>query len=73
MLIELRQSNTDRFWRVQSVHTFPTISSTYKVGTLKLFANLIGTQQFHLLVFAAEAFSPLTYSKPTETICCLLL
>ena len=72
VLVELRQSKTDPFRRGQSVHIFSTNSSTCPVRAFKLFAGLVGTRPSHSLVFSMGTFSPLTRSKLTATIRCLL-
>ena len=72
MLVELCQSKTDPFRRGQSVHIFSTNSSTCPVRAFKLFAGLVGTRPSHSLVFSMGTFSPLTRSKLTATIHCLL-
>lgn len=73
LVIELRQSKTDPFRRGQSIHIYPTNSSTCPVRALKLFADKIRDTSPHKLVFSAGTFLPLTRPKLTEIIRYLLI
>ena len=71
--IKLHQSKTDIFRRGQSIHIYSTDSSTCPVRALKLFATTTDTKASDSHVFSAGTFSPLTRSKLTEIIRCLLV
>ena len=73
LVIELRQSKTDPFRRGQSIHIYPTNSSTCPVRALTLFADKIGPTPPQKLVFSAGTCSPLTRPKFTEIIRYLLI
>jgi len=66
--ITLWQSKTNLFRRGQSIHTYPSSTTTCPVQALQKYVNLITVKQPHNFVFSAGIFSLLSHSRLTTEV-----